>query len=284
MKPTIAIYLSRPTRERAVVLTERVRAAFLAAGFEVLSHDAPELCATSLLIAIGGDGTLLGAARIAIERDVPILGLNTGRLGFLTEFDDGDERIESLPMLVSRGLIFEERLALQAHYGGQSFFALNDVVVRKGDVSRIVPFSLTVDGEKVADIPADGICIATPTGSTAYFLSAGGPIVSPRVQAFGIVPLLPHTLFSRPLIVLSSARIGVQCDSDIAHAHLECDGEVSAQIEAGSTVTITSHPQKIRFARVEPLQFFRRLEEKLRWGASIRATSADRDAEADTVE
>ncbi len=159
-----------------------------------------------LFITVGGDGTLLRAARVATENDAPLLGINTGRLGFLTELDAGDPRIDDLPELVERGLVVEERVALEAEYDGRTFFALNDVVVRKGDVSRIVPFGLSLDDEHIADIPADGICVATPTGSTAYFLSAGGSIISPRVDAFGIVPLLPHTLFSRPLIVPASSR------------------------------------------------------------------------------
>ena len=234
----------------------------------------------SLLVAIGGDGTLLGAARIAIENDIPILGINTGRLGFLTEFDDGDPRIDTLPQAVEAGLVYEERAALAAHYDGRSFFALNDVVVRKGEVSRIVPFGLRMNGEHVADVPADGICVATSTGSTAYFLSAGGPIISPNVDAFGIVPLLPHTLFSRPIIVPASSRIEIACDAELAHAHLECDGEVIAEISRGRTVTITRHPKTVRFARVEALRFFSRLEEKLRWGVSIRGTSLDGSTES----
>ena len=133
----------------------------------------------------------------------------------MTELDDGDPRIAQLPTLVDEGLLIEERSTLEAEYGGRTFFALNDVVVRKGDVSRIVPFGLSLDNEHIADIPADGICIATATGSTAYFLSAGGSIISPRVDAFGIVPRLPHTLFSRPLIVPRTSEIGVGCDSNV---------------------------------------------------------------------
>ena len=142
--------------------------------------------------------------------------------------------------------------------------------MRKGEVSRIVPFGLRFDEQQPTHIPADGICVATPTGSTAYFLSAGGSIIAPDVDAFGVVPLLPHTLFSRPLIVRTSSRIEITCDSEIAKAHLECDGDVLADLDPGSSVTIRRHPKNVRFARLQPLHFFERLEEKMLWGVSIK--------------
>ncbi|MBV8639283.1 MAG: NAD(+)/NADH kinase [Candidatus Eremiobacteraeota bacterium] len=269
------------TRETARMLARSVAESFVASGYEIASwkgHPSIQELATtnaageaSLFITIGGDGTLLRAARVATECDCPLLGINTGRLGFLTELDYGDPRIAKLPELIDRGLVIDERIALLAEYGGHSYFALNDVVVRKGDVSRIVPFGLSLDREHIADIPADGICIATPTGSTAYFLSAGGSIISPRVDAFGIVPLLPHTLFSRPLIVPAAANIEISCDSEVAHAHLECDGDVLAEIGPDTVVAVKKHPKRVRFARLSPLRFFERLEEKMRWGVSIKA-------------
>jgi NAD+ kinase len=142
--------------------------------------------------------------------------------------------------------------------------------VRKGGVSRIVPFGLVLGDEQAAHVPADGICVATPTGSTAYFLSAGGSIISPQVEAFGIVPLLPHTLFSRPLIVPCTARVVITCDSEIVHANLECDGEVVSDLAPGASVVIERHPHAVRFARIERLRFFERLEDKLQWGVSIK--------------
>jgi NAD+ kinase len=268
------------TRETARTLAESVAASFRANGYEIASWKgqpsiaklATSDCAqeASLFITIGGDGTLLRAARVATECDCPLLGINTGRLGFLTELDYGDPRINDLPQLIDQGLFIEERTALLAQYAGHSFFALNDVVVRKGDVSRIVPFGLRLDGEHIADIPADGVCVATPTGSTAYFLSAGGSIISPRVDAFGIAPLLPHTLFSRPLIVPASSNIEVGCNSEIAHAHLECDGDVLAEVGPNTAVMVSRHPKRVRFARLSPLRFFERLGEKMSWGVSIK--------------
>ena len=270
------------TRETARSLAESVAASFLSNGYEIASWKTQSAVAhmatssaceeASLFITIGGDGTLLRAARVATECNCPLLGINTGRLGFLTELDYGDPRIEQLPQLIDQGdLCIDERIALLAEYAGASFFALNDVVVRKGDVSRIVPFGLSLDHEHIAEVPADGICVATPTGSTAYFLSAGGSIISPRVDAFGIVPLLPHTLFSRPLIVPASSKIEITCDSEVAHAHLECDGDVLAEIGPDTVVTVKRHPKRVRFARLSPLRFFERLGEKMSWGVSIKS-------------
>jgi NAD+ kinase len=225
-----------------------------------------------LLITIGGDGTLLRGARIAAPHEIPLLGINTGRLGFLTEIDAGNGAFERLADVLEAGsYVIEERSALEAQLNGQTgLFALNDVVVRKGNASRMVPFGLTLDGEGVAHIPSDGIVIATPTGSTAYFLSAGGPIISPGVDAFGIAPLLPHTLFSRPLIVPASSVIEVQCDSEILHANLETDGDVVADLSPGDVVRIVRYPKAVRFVRVQPDTFFSRLESKLRWGVPIK--------------
>ncbi len=271
-------------REAARALARAVADSFRADGYDIATwkgqHGVSELATNgaraedaALFITVGGDGTLLRAARVATEIGAPLLGINTGRLGFLTELDDGDPRIAQLPQLVDQGLLIEERVALEAEYAERTYFALNDVVVRKGDVSRIVPFGLTLDAEHIADIPADGICVATPTGSTAYFLSAGGSIISPRVDAFGIVPLLPHTLFSRPLIVPATSEIGIGCDSNVAHAHLECDGDVLAEIGPNTVVSVRRNPRTVRFARLSPLRFFERLEEKMRWGVSIKAAT-----------
>ena len=269
-KRVVALYVD-VNRENARALAARVGEGFRNSGYEVSPlADGGSLEDAALLITIGGDGTLLRAARLAVDLGVPIIGINTGRLGFLTEFDEDDEHIDELPDLLERGLVIEERIALQARFGSQTFFALNDVVVRKGGISRIVPFGLCLNDEQAAHIPADGICVATPTGSTAYFLSAGGSIISPQVEAFGIVPLLPHTLFSRPIIVPATSRISITCDFELSHANLECDGDVMADLAGGEVVVIERYPRTVRFARVQRLRFFERLEQKLRWGVSIK--------------
>lgn len=269
-KRVVALYVDG-NRENARSLAARVAEGFRQSGYAVSPvADGGALDDAALLITIGGDGTLLRAARIAVDNGVPIIGINTGRLGFLTEFDQDDEHIDELPDLLERGLVIEERLALQATYNGKRFFALNDAVVRKGGIARLMPFGLCLNDEQAAHVPADGICVATPTGSTAYFLSAGGSIISPHVDAFGVVPLLPHTLFSRPIIVPSNSHITITCDSELEHANLECDGEIVSDLVGGSSVVIERYPRAVRFARIARLRFFERLEEKMSWGVSIK--------------
>jgi NAD+ kinase len=268
-KRVVALYVDA-NRDNSRALASRVGRSFEEAGYRVALTNGAALEDAALLVTIGGDGTLLRAARLAVDDGIPILGINTGRLGFLTEFDEDDEHIDELPDLLERGLVIEERIALQAEYNGKKFFALNDVVVRKGGISRIVPFGLCLNDEQAAHVPADGMLIATPTGSTAYFLSAGGSIISPQVDAFGIVPLLPHTLFSRPIIVPASSHIVITCDSELAHANLECDGDVVSDLDPGASVVIVRYPRPVRFARISRLRFFERLEEKLQWGVSIK--------------
>jgi NAD+ kinase len=255
-------------REHARSIANRVGSDFRAAGFEVV--DAARDVNASLLITVGGDGTLLRAARIAVKHDLPLLGINTGRLGFLTELDEDDPRLDDLPKLVTRGLFIDERTALEAEYGARRYFALNDVVVRKGEFSRIAPFGLRVDDGATTHISADGICVATPTGSTAYFLSAGGSLIAPTVDAFGVVPLLPHTLFSRPLIVPTRSKIEITSDRESVQAHLECDGEALSDVEPSSSVFVRCYPKRVRFARTAPLHFLERLETKMLWGVSFK--------------
>ncbi|MBV8489676.1 MAG: NAD(+)/NADH kinase [Candidatus Eremiobacteraeota bacterium] len=263
-KKLVGLYVDAE-RESARNMGARISERLRAGGFDITSPQE-----ASLLITVGGDGTLLRAARLAVERDVPLLGINTGRLGFLTEIDQDELDVDGLPALIERGLFIDERTALEAEYEDKRYFALNDVVVRKGEFARLMPFALQFDDEQPTLIPADGICVATPTGSTAYFLSAGGSLIAPNVEAFGVAPLLPHTLFSRPLIVPTSSHIEISCDSEIAVAHLECDGEVLTDLVPGSCVRVRRHPKTVRFARTSPLRFFERLQAKMLWGVSIK--------------
>jgi NAD+ kinase len=224
-----------------------------------------------LLLTIGGDGTLLRGARIAHPLGIPILGVNTGRLGFLTEVEADEQGFAELERVFESEPTIEERVALHAQVVGapETHLAINDVVVRRGAQARLVPFGLVMDGETIAHLPSDGVIVATPTGSTGYFLSAGGPIMHPTVDALGVAALMPHTLFARPLIVPSSATIEITCDGEIARANLETDGVIGADLRAGDRVVIT-RTDPVRFARARPRAFFTRLEDKLRWGAPIK--------------
>ena len=225
-----------------------------------------------LLVTVGGDGALLRAARLAHPLGIPILGVNTGRLGFLTEVEANDEGFAALASVFHGEVQVDERVALHAEVAGSDevHFALNEVVVRRVTQARLAPFGLSLDGEMIAHLPSDGVIVATPTGSTAYFLSAGGPIIHPSVEALGVAGLMPHTLFARPLIVPTDARIEITCDTELSRANLETDGFVAADLKAGDRVTIHRAETPVRFARVRPGAFFARLEEKLQWGVPIK--------------
>ena len=149
-------------------------------------------------------------------------------------------------------------------------FALNEVVVRRVAQARLAPFGLSLDGEVIAHLPSDGVIVATPTGSTAYFLSTGGPIIHPAVDALGVAGLMPHTLFARPLIVPPDATIEITCDGELTRANLETDGVVAADLVAGDRVIVHRAAEPVRFARVRAGAFFARLEDKLQWGVPIK--------------
>ncbi len=253
------------------------------AGFSVCVHpsqaealafagDAYEFKDAALLVTVGGDGTLLRAARFVAPYEVPLFGVNAGRLGFLTEIEVATDLAELVAML-QEGFYDERRSALEATIANRPYMALNDVVVRKKNASRVVPFTLELDDEDAAHIPCDGIVVATPTGSTAYFLSAGGPMIAPNVDAFGIAPLLPHTLFSRPIIVHADSVIAIALHRTGSPAYLEVDGELVDELLPGERVVICRYPNSVRFARTAPLNFFTRLENKFSWGKSLRETS-----------
>jgi NAD+ kinase len=222
-----------------------------------------------LLVTIGGDGTLLRAARIAAPYGIPLFGINTGRLGFLTEMEGDAASLSALPEILSAGFHTDERTALEVEAHGVTHFALNDIVVKRTS-PHMMPFTLLVNGREAARVPADGIVVATPTGSTAYSLSAGGPIIAPDCDAFIVTALLPHTLFSRPLVVPSSATIVIACDPETSGVTLEADGQAVDELAPGDRVTVRRYPVAVRFARRMPLDFFALLEGKLRWNAPVK--------------
>ncbi|GAC1414777.1 MAG: NAD(+)/NADH kinase [Candidatus Velthaea sp.] len=278
---TIGLYVNLH-RDRAIELARQTAALAERRGLaiacaedqaEILSIATPgaRLDDSDLMVTIGGDGTLLRGVRIAARLDVPVFGVNTGRLGFLTEIDDHDDVIAELGDVFDGTFRIEERVALHASVNGQGiYFALNDVVVRRASNARMAPFGMALDGQTAAHIPSDGIIVATPTGSTAYFLSAGGPIISPGVDALGIAALLPHTFFARPLLVPSTSTIDITVDSDSDHANLDVDGTLAIDLSPGDTVRVVRAPLPVKFARLRSNGFFSRLEEKLQWGVPIK--------------
>jgi NAD+ kinase len=279
---TVGFYVNKH-RTRALDMALVVAGIARAAGLAIATADSDtpldgcltpgaSIAEADLIVTIGGDGTLLRGVRVAVPLDVPVLGINIGRLGFLTEIDDTDRLTDSVRDVFDGTFSIEERLALHASVNGEgAHFALNEVVVRRGSNARMAPYGLELDGEPIAHLPSDGVIVATPTGSTAYFLSAGGPIIAPSVDAIGVAGLLPHTFFARPLIVPASSQIVITCDSETQHATLDLDGSHVADLAPGDRVRIVRAPRPVKFARVRRPEFFARLHDKLQWGVPIKA-------------
>jgi NAD+ kinase len=226
-----------------------------------------------LILLLGGDGTLLGMAdrAAAAGLEVPILGVNFGGLGFLTEVTY-DELYTSLEAALSGTAPVESRLMLRAviERDGRpraEHFVLNDVTVTGGSLSRVVEFAVSVGGEFVARFHADGIIVSTPTGSTAYNLSAGGPIVHPAVHALVLNPIAPHTLTNRPVVIPASADVLVQPHprGDGSEAFVTFDGQAGERLDFTDTVRVRQSAKPVRLVRAFNRSYYQVLREKLRW-------------------
>jgi NAD+ kinase len=230
-------------------------------------HDLPGQ--VDALIVLGGDGTLLSMARAVGDLGVPILGVNLGLLGFLTA-TTLDEMLPALEALVAGDLAVEERMMLRARLirGGQAlgeYGALNDVVITKSAMSRIIDLAVSVDGRHATAYRADGLIISTPTGSTAYNLSAGGPILFPTMDAVVLTPIAPHTLGNRPIVLPGAQRIDVTLCAD-QEVMLTMDGQVGVPLRERDTVEVQQAAARIRLLRFHQKDFFSVLRTKLKWG------------------
>ena len=222
-----------------------------------------------MLIVLGGDGTLLSMARAVGDLGVPLLGVNLGGLGFLTA-TTLDEMIPALEAYLNGHMAIEERMLLAARIvrNGQpigEYAALNDVVITKSAMSRIIDLSVSVDGRYATAYRADGLIISTPTGSTAYSLSAGGPILFPTMDAVVLTPICSHTLTNRPMVVPGTDRIEVTLLAD-QEVMATMDGQVGVGLREGDTVEIRKAAARIRLVRFPQKDFFSVLRTKLKWG------------------
>jgi NAD+ kinase len=225
---------------------------------------------TDMLIVLGGDGTLLAAARLMSVRNIPILPVNLGALGFLTSVTL-DDLYPVLDLAIRGEARYSERVMLESWVmrEGRTFHharALNDAVLNKAALARIVDLQLHVDGEFVSNYKADGLIISTPTGSTAYSLAAGGPIVYPIVSAFIITPICPHTLTNRPLVIRDTAHIEVEFHGGDAPIYLTLDGQVGVELAPGDRVALAALPERLRLVRPQQKSYFSVLRDKLKWG------------------
>ena len=225
---------------------------------------------TDLLIVLGGDGTLLSAARLAADRKVPILAVNLGGLGFLTTVAQ-DEIYLILDEIFAGKHRVSERVMLEAEIlrGGTVIrrqIALNDAVLNKAALARIMDLELRVDGEYVTTYKADGLIISTPTGSTAYSLAAGGPIVYPTVEAFVITPICPHTLTNRPIVIPNSVTIEIDFKAEEHLVFLTLDGQVGIELSRGDHIRVRKAAEKLLLVRPAKKTYYQILRNKLKWG------------------
>jgi NAD+ kinase len=227
--------------------------------------------AVDFVIVLGGDGTLLAmAARIAAAgRDIPILGVNFGSLGFLTEIRI-DELYNSLEQVLEGTADFDKRAVLtaDAHRGGERFDSrtvLNDVVFTKGALSRMIELSVSVSGGFVTRVKADGLIVASATGSTAYNLSAGGPIVHPAVDALVLTPIAPHTMTHRPIVIPGGSVVEVAPQID-EETFVTFDGQSGYPLKPGDIVRVRKSERTLRLVKAPARSYFELLREKLKWG------------------
>ena len=222
-----------------------------------------------LAIVVGGDGTLLNAARSLTDSGCAVLGVNLGRLGFLVDVSP-DEMDAQIGRILNGEFIEERRTLLHAAVtrSGEAVganTALNDVIVHKKDIARMIELDTWIDGHFLNRNRSDGLIIATPTGSTAYALSGGGPILHPNLHAITLVPICPHTLSNRPIVINHDSRIEILIHEGALQAQISCDGQVSLGLEPGDRVTVRRHDRDLRLIHPPGHDYFDILRRKLRW-------------------
>lgn len=242
-------------------------------GIEKLDRD-KFLQEIDFAIVVGGDGTFLDVARSTVDYEVPILGINLGRLGFLTDVSP-DLMLDTLNEILADNYQCEERnlLHVQIRLDGELLFeqiAFNDVVLHKNDSPRMVEFETFVDDRFLSSQRSDGLIIATPTGSTAYSLSAGGPIVDPTLDVMTLVSINPHTMSHRPVVVSGNSHIRLKPHENCnGTASIICDGQISFQISAGYETIVTRHPKFIKMVHPKDHDHYELLRAKLNWGQKL---------------
>jgi NAD+ kinase len=223
-----------------------------------------------LLLVLGGDGTLLSVARLVGARDVPILGVNLGGLGFLTEVTL-EEIYQTLDAVFQGTYEVTQRILLSAtvHRQGEriaEYVALNDAVINKGALARMIELETHIDGQYVTTFQADGLILSTPTGSTAYCLAAGGPIVYPTLRALVVAPICPHTLNFRPIVIPDSAKVEIVQGSANENAYLTLDGQVGFALRHRDVIKVVRSDHTITLLKAPGKDYFQILRTKLKWG------------------
>jgi len=265
----LAVQMGEWLEERGIAVTYETNTASAIGRQNGVSRNAlpPDM---DLAIVAGGDGTLLSVARAAAPLGIPILGVNLGSLGFLTELQP-EESFHGLQAVLDGNLVVDERQMLRVRPFREGkeqpeFALLNDAVIAKSALARMISIELRVDGQRVTTYTSDGLIVSTPTGSTAYNLSAGGPILDPHMQAFVISPICPHSMTYRPLVVPGSVTLEIVLRSDGEAVYLTLDGQIGFPMEVDDALKIDSHPNPVRLVRIADRTFFEVLRRKLSWG------------------
>ena len=265
----VAAQVAEWLRGRGIeVLADEALAAAVPAAKSCPAEAIPD--AADLLIVLGGDGTLLSVSRLVGDRCTPILGINLGSLGFLTEITR-DEIIPVLEQLVAGELTVSERLRLDVIIRREGtevarYRVLNDLVINKGALARIIDMEAWVDDTYLTTFKADGLIVATPTGSTAYNLAAGGPIISPALHCLVISPICPHMLTNRPIIVSDEAVIRIEVKFQNEEVAMTADGQIGMPLQGGDVVEIRRSPHPTMLVLSPTKDYFQILRTKLKWG------------------
>jgi NAD+ kinase len=225
---------------------------------------------SQLLLVLGGDGTLLAAARVAAPLGIPILPINMGSLGFLTSFKL-EEMYPALEETLAGRLPSSERVMLDVELEREGKVVerqtvLNEAVINKGALARMIDLELLIDGEFVCRYRVDGLIVATPTGSTAYSLSAGGPIVHPSVESWVITPICPHTLSDRPVVIRDSSHVEIDLSAGTESVFLTLDGQTGIPMEPADRVRMTRAAERLKLIQPQKKSYFEILHSKLKWG------------------
>jgi NAD+ kinase len=268
--------IANKERTEAVAAQKELAKSLKDAGLSVLEVDSEQVEAVNLgkesdlelVIALGGDGTILRGAELAHPHGCPVLGVNLGHVGFLAEAER-EQLTEVSKAVVARTWVVEERPLLMARImradGSETTgWAVNDVALERVGTGRMIELGLSVDGRKLSSWGADGVVVSTPTGSTAYAFSAGGPIIWPDVEALLIVPVSAHALFAKPLVVSPKSVVAIDVLGGSGRVEVVCDGRRSTQVDPGAQVRVEMGQQKVRLARLTDAPFTDRLVAKFR--------------------
>ena len=243
----------------------------------VEDHNLAEHC--DLVVSIGGDGTLLQSAYNSRQYETPLLGVNFGKLGFLAEFETA--KIDDLISYLKSGeLIIAKRNALEGSCVSENadqLYAINDIVIDRGKFPKMIEITIEIDDEYVSTFSADGIIVATPTGSTGYSLSTGGPIVNPQTEAITLSPISAHTLSMRPLVISSNQKVVIKAKSLFDDVQVICDGQRVSFLKSPAEIKITKSKHDLKLVHNKDKQYFEILRNKLYWGLDLRALNNGED-------